>query len=60
MIDIIAVTNVTRCPKCGLKTVTISAKGDTRIRGCPCCRLYFETKETFVKEVKVHDLVASR
>lgn len=52
--------NVMKCPKCGLKTVTISSKGDTRIRGCPCCCLYFETKEVFVKEVKTNDLVATR
>ena len=53
MLDIISVANVMKCPKCGKKTVTISSKGEVRIRGCPCCKLYFETKEVFVKEVKI-------
>ena len=52
MIEIVAVPNVMKCPKCGGKTVTISSKEDTRIRGCPICKLYFETKEVYVKEVK--------
>lgn len=49
------VTSVLKCPKCGLKTVTIAMRGDIRLRGCPCCKLYFETKEVFVKEVQQYE-----